>query len=82
MSWICSLFSQMRTYVPTTKDQRSLRWYIRTTRGKFESLTTGAKWRHVRAEKGGGGAIDVAMHVRRLRFVDAVTFLIDTCSLF
>ena len=45
---------------------------MHTTCGEFEILTTGTKWYDTRAKKGGGGAIDLAMHVLRLSFVDAV----------
>ena len=62
------------TYQPL-KDPRSRRWHIRTERGEFEILTTGPKWYDTRARKGGGGAIDLTMHVRVASFVDAVLFL-------
>nr|WP_254176670.1 hypothetical protein [Pseudomonas aeruginosa] len=35
-------------------------------------LVTGAKFFDTRADKGGGGAIDLAMHLLRLDFVAAV----------
>jgi hypothetical protein len=38
----------------------------------FELLVTGPKWYDTRAERGGGGAIDLAMYILRLSFVDAV----------
>ena len=40
--------------------------------GGVELLATGPKWYDTRAEKGGGGAIDLAMHLLRLDFVAAV----------
>jgi hypothetical protein len=68
------------TYLPLKTD-RSRRWNIRTTRAEFEILTTGPKWYDTRARKGGGGAIDLAMHVLGLSFVDAVKCLTDgTCQ--
>lgn len=62
------------TYVPV-KDGSSRRWHVHTDRGDFEILTTGLKWFDMRAEKGGGGAIDLVMHMMGLPFVDAVKFL-------
>ena len=62
------------SYLPL-KSHRSRRWYVRTTRGEFEILTTGPKWYDTRARQGGGGAIDLAMHVLGLSFVDAVKHL-------
>ena len=66
------------TYLPLNADL-SRRWHVRTSRGEFEILTTGAKWYDTRGRHGGGGAIDLAMHVLALSFVQAVKHLtIDT----
>lgn len=65
------------TYVPVKANQSS-RWHARTSRGEFEILTTGPKWYDTRARLGGGGAIDLAMHVLGLSFVRAVKHL--TCE--
>ena len=62
------------TYVPVKADH-SRRWHVCTVRGEFELLTTGPKWYDTRARRGGGGAIDLAMHVLGLSFVDAVKHL-------
>ena len=51
------------------------RWHVLTTSGEFEILTTGPKWYDTRARTGGGGAIDLAMHVRQASFVEAVKLL-------
>jgi hypothetical protein len=65
------------TYVPI-KDSRSRRWHAQTAAGEFEILTTGPhKWYDTRAKIGGGGAIDLAMHMLQLSFVDAVKFLVE-----
>lgn len=65
------------TYVPL-KDPRSRRWQVRTACGEFEILTTGpTRWFDTRARKGGGGAIDLAMHLLQLPFVDAVKLLAE-----
>ena len=62
------------TYVPL-KDPRSRRWYASTACGEFEILTNGPKWYDTRAKRGGGGAIDLAMHILQVSFVDAVKTL-------
>ena len=67
------------TYEPT-KDAGSRRWHVLTARGDFEVLTTGVKWYDTRARKGGGGAIDLAIHVLGLSFVDAVKRLSEPAS--
>ena len=59
------------TYVPVKTD-RSQRWHVLTTYGEFEILTTGCQWYDTRQRHGGGGAIDLAMHIHGLSFVDAV----------
>jgi len=59
------------TYLPIKSDD-SRRWHVLTTRGEFEILTTGPRWYDMRGRCGGGGAIDLAMHLRDLSFVDAV----------
>jgi hypothetical protein len=62
------------TYQPH-KDEHSCRWHASTARGEFEILTTGVKWYDTRVHSGGGGAIDLAMHMLGLSFVDAVKHL-------
>lgn len=59
------------------KYQASRRWQVRTARGDFEILTTGPKWYDTRARRGGGGAIDLAMHLLGVGFVDAVRYLTE-----
>jgi hypothetical protein len=65
-----------RTFRPK-KDSASRRWQVFTERGDFEILTTGPKWYDTRARRGGGGAIDLAMHLLDLSFVEAVRYLTD-----
>jgi len=60
-----------RTFRPV-KQVSSRRWHVLTDVGEFELITSGPKWFDTRAKKGGGGAIDLAMHVLQLSFVDAV----------
>jgi hypothetical protein len=57
------------------KDSNGRRWHVRTESGEFEILTTDVKWYDPRAKVGGGGAIDLAMHILRVSFVDAVKIL-------
>ena len=64
------------SFVPL-KDSASRRWYARTEQGEFEILTTGTKWYDTRAKRGGGGAIDLAVYLCELSFVDAVKSLIQ-----
>jgi hypothetical protein len=65
-----------RTFRPR-KHAGSRRWQVLTERGDFEILTTGPKWYDTRARLGGGGAIDLTMHLLGLSFVDAVRYLTE-----
>ena len=62
------------TYRPV-KDDQSQRWHLCTRRGDFEIVTTGPKWYDTRARHGGGGAIDLAIHLLDVTFVEAVKLL-------
>jgi len=64
------------TYIPV-KDPRSRRWHVCTACGDFEIVTTAEKWYDTRAMKGGGGAIDLAMHLLQVSFIDAVKHLTE-----
>ncbi|CEE60326.1 conserved hypothetical protein [Xanthomonas citri pv. citri] len=54
------------------KDKATERVNVVVGGGGVELLITGPKWYDTRAEKGGGGAIDLTMHLLRLDFVSAV----------
>ena len=43
-------------------------------------MTTGPKWYDTRAHYGGGGAIDLAMHLLNLSFVEAVKHLTEEAN--
>jgi hypothetical protein len=65
-----------RTYVPR-KTPESRRWHLLTERGDFEILTTGSRWFDTHERRGGGSAIDLAMHLLGVSFVEAVKRLRD-----
>ncbi len=54
------------------KDKATIRVIVSIGGGNVELLATGAKWYDTRAQKGGFGAIDLAMYLLRLDFVSAV----------
>ncbi|WP_425599853.1 hypothetical protein, partial [Xanthomonas phaseoli] len=54
------------------KDKETIRVNVSIGAGVVELLVTGPKWYDTRGDKGGGGAIDLAMHLLRLDFVTAV----------
>ena len=59
------------TYVPR-KNLGTRRWHVLTDRGDFEILTSGRLWFDMRERRGGGSAIDLAMHLLGVSFVEAV----------
>ncbi|MEK7891600.1 hypothetical protein AAB992_31315 [Burkholderia contaminans] len=65
---------QDRSFIPRTSHQ-STRWHAKVNGAEFEILCTGPKFLDTRAGKGGGGAIDMAMHLLRLDFKQAVNLL-------
>ncbi|MEX8837444.1 hypothetical protein AB8F86_22665 [Salmonella enterica] len=68
-------------FVPV-KDKSTVRLNVALGGGGVELLATGPKWYDTRAEKGGGGAVDLAMYLLRLDFVTAVKRFQSNCSKF
>jgi hypothetical protein len=62
------------TFVPT-KSLTTERWYATVGSYQFELLLNGPKFYDTRTKVGGGGAIDLAIHLHRLSFIDAVGLL-------
>ena len=59
-------------FVPE-KDKRTVRLFLSSPSGfAWEVLVTGLKWFDVRAGKGGGGGIDLVMHLLGIDFVKGV----------
>lgn len=62
------------TFVPV-KDRRTTRWHAAVRGRHFELLLTGPKFFDTRAEKGGGGAVDLAVHLLGTDFRTAAAVL-------
>lgn len=60
-----------RDYQPH-KSAQSKRVNVSVDSTVIELVVTGAKWYDTRAQRGGGGAIDLTMHLYREPFVKAV----------
>jgi Replicase family/Primase C terminal 1 (PriCT-1) len=60
-----------RDFTPV-KDHATERWHVSVGHSVIELLVTGIKWFDARGCKGGGGAIDLTMHLLELDFVTAV----------
>lgn len=62
------------TYVPVA-DKRTTRWHVDFNGRDYELLATGTKFWDTRAGVGGGGAVDLAMHLLNSNFRSAVAHL-------
>lgn len=62
-------------FVPV-KDTATVRLNVSIGGGGVELLATGPKWYDTRTKEGGGGAIDLTIHLYRLDFVAAVKQLV------
>lgn len=65
---------QDASFVPRVR-RRSMRWHVTAGSSDFELLCTGPKFLDTRAGKGGGGALDLAMHLFGLDFKQAAQLL-------
>lgn len=57
------------------KDTHTTRWHASVGPAEFELLLTGSKFFDTRAGAGGGGGIDLAMHLLRVNFQAAARAL-------
>ena len=64
------------SFVPA-KAAHTQRWHASVGGQDFELLLTGPKFWDTRGNVGGGGAVDLAMHLARLKFKEAVRLLAD-----
>jgi len=64
-----------QSFVPR-KDTHSTRWHASANGHDFELLCTGPKFWDTRALRGGGGAIDLAMHLFSIGFKQAIAVLV------
>jgi len=62
------------SFTPITAERTS-RWHANAAGRDFELLLTGSKFFDTRSERGGGGAVDLAMHLFRLDFKAATELL-------
>lgn len=62
------------TFKPATATETE-RWHINAKGREFELLLRGPKFYDTRAKKGGGGAIDLVMHLHGVTFADAICIL-------
>ena len=71
---IADFAKQDREYKPT-KSPSSTRWHVSVGGRDFEILCTGVKYLDTRSNKGGGGAVDLVMHLCEVDFKGAAKLL-------
>lgn len=57
------------------KNRATSRWHVAISGREFELLLTGSKFFDTRNQKGGGGAVDLAMYLLRTDFRTAIGVL-------
>lgn len=57
------------------KNRGSTRWHVAAGGREFEVLCTGPRFLDTRSNKGGGGAVDLVMHLLCIDFMSAVQVL-------
>ena len=68
---------QDNSYAPVANNATS-RWHATVDGYDFELLLTGAKFWDTRAGCGGGGGVDLAMHLRGIDFRHATAWLSES----
>lgn len=63
-----------RAFRPTS-NQATQRWHVVIEGREYELVTTGPKFYDTRTGEGGGGAVDVVMHLHGCSFRNAVRLL-------
>ncbi len=62
------------SFIPI-RDKHTHRFHVRANGQEFEILSTGPKFFDTRQKRGGGGAIDLVMHLHQLGFKQAINKL-------
>jgi len=62
------------TFVPI-KGKGTKRWQVNVCGRDYELITDGSKFYDTRANRGGGGAVDLVMYLHRLDFRSAIALL-------
>ena len=71
---LCTYAKQDPTFQPRLHGQAT-RWHCNMDGAEYELLCDGPKFYDTRACLGGGGAIDLVMHLRQLEFKPAAQLL-------
>jgi hypothetical protein len=72
--FICKYFKEDAEFTPI-KSSSTSRWNVNSAGRDYELLITRCKWYDTMAKTGGGGAVDLTMHLLEMDFVPAVKLL-------
>lgn len=76
---VCSFVKEDRDFTPL-KSGHTQRWHLNVDGRDFELLTTGPKFFDTHSKVGGGGGIDLVMHLCGLKFKPALKKLHEVCD--
>ena len=68
-------FAKMDKTFEALSSHGTRRYHVNVEEQDFEFLLTGPKFFDTRLQRGGGGAVDLVMHVRRIDFKSATALL-------
>lgn len=79
---VCDYIKEDRDYVPRNERSGSRRFHVNCSKRDFRLILTGEKWIDELTDRnagsrGGGGAIDLVMHLQGLSFVQAVKVCLE-----
>lgn len=82
LAHICDYVKEDHDYTPADPASGSRRFHVNCCKRDFRLILTGEKWLdelvdRQSANRGGGGAIDLAMHLKGITFVQAVRVCLD-----
>lgn len=82
---ICDYLKEDQSYTPRDPSVGSRRFHVHCSKRDFRLLLTGEKWLdelvdRSAANRGGGGAVDLVMHLKGLNFVQAVKVCLDAAD--
>jgi hypothetical protein len=74
LSLLCTHAKRDSSFEPRARPQTT-RWHCNVDGTEYELLCHGPKFYDTRAKRGGGGAVDLVMHLRQLDFSPTVRLL-------
>jgi len=82
---VCDYLKEDQDYSPRDPSLGSRRFHVNCSKRDFRLLLTGEKWLDElvdrgTANRGGGGAVDLVMHLKGINFVQAVRVCVEAAE--